>query len=89
MTWTPHKPSDWPFRFATLNEQTRFREWINYKRDQRGEPIFEYRWAPAGTKVRVVMASRFGDVGITDNLTAEAGYLARVTVEKLTECEPP
>lgn len=57
MTWTPHKPSTWPFRFATLNERTRFQEWVNYKRDQRGEPIFEYRWVPEGTKVRIVMAS--------------------------------
>lgn len=87
MTWTPHKPSDWPFRFATLNERTRLRDWPDHKRDQRGEPILECRWVPAGTKVRVVMVSRFGDVGITDDLTAETGYLARILVEKLTECE--
>ena len=28
----------------------------------------------AGKRVKVVMASRFGDVGITDDLTAEYGY---------------
>ncbi len=34
-----------------------------------------------GTEVRVVMASRFGDLGITDDLTADRGYKARVPVE--------
>lgn len=38
---------------------------------------------PAGTKVRVVMVSRFGDCGITDNLQAERGYHARVLPEQL------
>ena len=36
-------------------------------------------------RVRVVMASRFGDVGITTNLEAEHGYEARVPVESLTD----
>jgi hypothetical protein len=38
-----------------------------------------------GTRVRVVMASRMGDVGITDDLTAENGYSIRVNVEELTD----
>jgi len=39
-----------------------------------------------GTKgrVKVVMASRFGDVGITGDLTAENGYDLRVPVEALS-----
>ena len=32
----------------------------------------------AGTRVAVVMASRFGDVGITDDLDAEHGYSRRI-----------
>ena len=32
---------------------------------------------PAGSRVRVVMASRFGDVGITPHLDDERGYVAR------------
>lgn len=32
----------------------------------------------SGTKVRVWMVSRFGDVGITDNLTNPTGYDIRV-----------
>jgi len=37
-----------------------------------------------GRRVRVVMASRLGDVGITPVLTAEHGYEARVLVEDLS-----
>ncbi len=37
----------------------------------------------AGARVRVVMASRFGDVGITPNLNAAHGYVARVAVRDL------
>ena len=37
-----------------------------------------------GRKVRVVMASRFGDVGITRDLGAERGYTKRVFIEELT-----
>ncbi len=36
-----------------------------------------------GERVRVVMASRLGDVGITSNLSAERGYDHRVHVEEL------
>ncbi len=38
-----------------------------------------------GKPVRVVMASRLGDVGITEKLDAENGYSARVAVEELTD----
>lgn len=36
-----------------------------------------------GRRVRVVMASRFGDVGITACLSAEHGYERRVAVSDL------
>jgi len=38
----------------------------------------------AGRRVRVVMASRLGDVGITSRLDAELGYEARVRVAELS-----
>ena len=38
-----------------------------------------------GKRVRVVMASRLGDVGITTDLAAERGYQCRVAVEDLTD----
>lgn len=37
-----------------------------------------------GKRVRVVMASRLGDVGITSNLSAEHGYDKRVAVADLS-----
>lgn len=37
-----------------------------------------------GARVRVVMASRFGDVGITYDLAADRGYSARVAVQDLS-----
>lgn len=39
-------------------------------------------WAK-GEKIRVVMASRMGDVGISKNLTQEQGYSLRVYVDAL------
>lgn len=38
-----------------------------------------------GKRVRVVMASRMGDVGVTENLEAEYGYSRRVDVGELTD----
>lgn len=38
-----------------------------------------------GKRVRVVMASRFGDVGITTKLRDEYGYQKRVAVSDLTD----
>ncbi len=37
----------------------------------------------AGTIVKVVMVSRMGDLGITDNLFVDHGYLARVNPDDL------
>ena len=37
-----------------------------------------------GTRVRVTVASRFGDVGITTRLDAEVGYERRVLVRSLS-----
>lgn len=38
-----------------------------------------------GQRVRVVMASRFGDLGITADFTAESGYAMRCMVSELCE----
>ena len=37
-----------------------------------------------GERVRLVMASRFGDVGITSDLKAEHGYQSRVQIDALS-----
>ena len=47
------------------------------------EPVTVDHEIPAGTTVKVVMWSRFGDVGITDDLTADHGYGARVDPSEL------
>lgn len=56
----------WPYpqAFATLTDNATLKGNIIYKR---------------GTRVRVVMASRLGDVGITDDLKATSGYHYRTT----------
>jgi len=36
-------------------------------------------------RVRVVMASRFGDVGITEDLTKKHGYSDRVSIDDLSD----
>ena len=37
----------------------------------------------AGTRVKIVMVSSLGDVGVTPNLDAEHGYGARVMLDEL------
>ena len=50
----------------------------------KNEPIMADRKIPAGTTVKIVMWSRFGDVGITDDLEADQGYGARVNLSELS-----
>lgn len=47
------------------------------------EPYPELYADHDGQRVRVVMASRFGDVGVTEDLAAEHGYDRRVAVAGL------
>jgi hypothetical protein len=61
--------------FATLSRPIAMRKW----RGHGMTPEFDEVHVPAGTKVRVVMASRLGDVGITDDLLATSGYHYRTT----------
>lgn len=77
--WVPHKPDTWPFRLATLTEDTKFRQWNGHG----ANPEFTEYWRPKGTAVKIVMVSRFGDVGITTDLSADNGYEARLGLEKL------
>ena len=50
---------------------------------RKGEPEFTDRVVPVGGTVKIVMASRFGDVGLTDDLKAEHGYHIRVDLNNL------
>jgi hypothetical protein len=48
------------------------------------EPVMEERTVKAGTTVKITMASRFGDLGITDDLKEEFKYGRRgVSLEDL------
>ena len=49
----------------------------------KNESVMADREIPAGTTVKIVMWSRFGDVGITDDLDADRGYGARVSLSEL------
>lgn len=62
-----------------LREDVTGRDWHGHGAD----PEFTDHLLPKGSLVKVVMVSRFGDCGITDNLTAENGYIARVCPELL------
>ena len=79
----PHKHESWPHRYAELKIDTKIRWWNGHYR-KKGVPEFTYEVLPAGSTVKIVMASRFGDVGITPRLDEEYGYQARVTLDDLT-----
>lgn len=80
--WTPHRPQEWPARYATIMQDiraTKFHGWEN------GEACESHWTIKAGTRVKIVMASRFGDVGITDDLLADHGYVARCELDQLKD----
>jgi len=68
--WMPHKPETWPHRYATLKRDVL----MLHLRDSKEVEIP----IPAGSTVKLVMVSRFGDVGVTEDLTAENGYGVRL-----------
>lgn len=83
--WIPHQPATWPWRVGTLKREVKFQIWHGHG----AKPEFTYRMVPAGTKVKIVMVSRFGDVGITDNLAAEYGYSARISLDDMEPVATP
>lgn len=74
--------ADEPRLFADLIQERTGRTYLGYWNAL--EPAMRKFTIPAGTRVRVVMASRFGDVGITTDLDAARGYSTRVSVSELT-----
>lgn len=81
--WIPHKPETWAYRFARLRKPVEM--WYYNPRGPTEEEKFNKVMRDAGTRVKIVMVSRFGDVGITDDLTAENGYDARVMLDDLCD----
>ena len=67
------------------------REFLRFNRAPAVYKINSQEQAPTlyatynGERVRVTMASRLGDVGITKDFTKDMGYTSRVSVEELME----
>lgn len=80
--WMPHKPETWRYRFASIRDPLVMKKWNQRKP---GLPEFSDVPLEAGARVKIVMVSRFGDVGITDDLSAEFGYHARVELDRLCD----
>lgn len=77
--WIPHQPATWPWRLGKVKQDTVLKVYdhINQK--------YEFSRIPSGTTVKIVMVSRLGDVGITDDLGAEYGYKARIGLDMLEQ----
>lgn len=73
-----------PPLFACLVRDQVARSWDGSRTDK-GEPVMTPVPLPAGSRVRVVMASRMGDVGVTPILDAENGYMLRLPVSELDD----
>lgn len=74
--WIAHERNTWPFRYMTVREGQEVT--LNPALDESKKKVL-----PSGTRVKIVMVSRLGDVGITDILTAETGYSLRVYLANL------
>lgn len=83
--WVPHKRETWPFQYMTCRVPVTLRIWNGYEHSVKNLPEFTEKVIPVGGTLKIVMASRFGDVGLTDDLQAEHGYHARVDLDKLAE----
>jgi hypothetical protein len=68
--------------FASLRGDQTGQEFTG-QHDHTGGGIMKPIDLMAGQRVRVVMASRMGDVGVTHKLEAATGYVLRVGVEEL------
>lgn len=79
--WVPHERATWPHRYMTTKVPVNLRIYNN--KEPSKEPAIKP--LPIGTRVKIVMVSRFGDVGITDDLTVETGYHARININELEE----
>jgi hypothetical protein len=80
--WVPHERATWPFRYMTTKAPLSLSIW-NQRRAN--EPEYTEKPLPIGTRVKIVMVSRFGDVGITDDLTADNGYHLRIDIPELDQ----
>ena len=82
--WVPHRPLTWTHRYASLVESVLMRHFTG--RHENNQPVMDIRECQPGTRVKITMVSRLGDVGITDDLSVDRGnYGARVALEDLCD----
>src|SRR5688572_13948279 len=77
------KTGEAPSLFAVLQRDLTGQRYKGYW--ENGNAAMENVPLKAGQRVRVVMASRFGDVGVTPDLDAKHGYVARILVSDLDD----
>ena len=77
----PHQRDTWCFRFGEIKEPITMKHFKGFW--EKGKPAMRYINLPKGSTVKIVMVSRFGDVGITEDLDAKTGYGARVSLDFL------
>ncbi len=81
--WLPHRPETWQHHYASLKKPVVMQHFTGQWNGT--EPVFRGVPCEAGRRVKIVMVSRFGDVGITEDLSAESGYGARVLLSDLQD----
>lgn len=79
--FVPHAPDTWKWRYGELKEAVKMEYYEGFWRE--GSPVMRSVQVPKGATVKIVMASRFGDVGITEDLNLLRGYGTRVTLGML------
>lgn len=79
--WVPHKPDTWPWVLGRVKRDIVGEKYLGHW-DANG-PVIQPVPLKKGTLVRIVMVSRFGDVGITPDLEDSIGYVARVSLDEL------
>ena len=82
-SWRPHRPETWTHKYASLTRPV-LMQYYTGSWDGRN-PVMRDVQCPAGTRVRVVMVSRLGYLGITEDLNSDRNYGAAVYPDTLTD----
>ena len=84
--WIAHERNTWPHIYMTTKVPLTLRIWNGHHWKKSGkEAEYTEKPLPVGTRVKIVMVSRFGHVGLTDDLTAETGYHVCVLIDEFAE----
>ena len=80
-SWRPHKRETWTAQYADLVYPQTMSHYTG--KHLGNEPVMDECECRAGTRVRIVMVSRLGDVGVTERLGDENGYGCRLLIDDL------